>query len=298
MSSFDPNSNREKCTAYLGDVFQTQVEFIRAEILQQSTRAAPWRLDVRVNGEARSFVLQTDPDGMQYEYNILKAMASIPLPTPHPYGLDLQGKALGIPCFFSDFMDGSSLLAPMQVGEPWAEKLYIDTVCALQSLTEADLGNVARDLERIPVEDLLEKAYSDLRNRELPLAQAVHQELKDSKPPLPALCFSNGDLWLDNFIVKDKKLAGVIDFRNAAFSDPVYEFLLSFFASPELQGRGTEERFCQRIGVDPTLLHWYHGLEFFETWSWALRTGKNFVHHSAASLEIDLKHWLDDEHSC
>ena len=295
MSSFDPNLNREKCTTYLGRALQARVEFIRAEILQQSSRAAPWKLDVKVNGKARSYVLQTDPDGMQYEYNILKAMASIPLLTPHPYGLDLKGDALGVPCFFSDFMDGSSFLAPMQAGEPWAEDLYIEAVCALQSLTEADLGNVARDLERIPVEDLLEKAHTDLKNRELPLAQAVYQKLKATKPDLPALCFSNGDLWLDNFIVKDKKLAGVIDFRKAAFSDPVYEFLLSFFVSRELRGRGTEERFCQRIGFDPAILHWYHGLEFFETWSWALRTGKNFVHHTAESLEIDLKNWLDDE---
>jgi len=294
MSLFDPTQHREKCEAYLGRALHAQVEFVRAEILQQSTRTAPWRLDVKVNGEVRSFVLQTDPDGMQFEYNILKAMVPIPLPTPHPYGLDLQGEALGVPCFFSDFIEGTSFLAPMQAGEPWAEKLYIDTVCALQVLTEADLGQVARDLERIPVEDLLEKAYTDIKDRELPLAQDVYQKLKAEKPALPALCFSNGDLWLDNFIVKDEQLAGVIDFRNAAFSDPVYEFLLSFFASPELQGRGTEERFCQRIGVDPALLHWYHGLEFFETWSWALRTGKSFAHHTAASLEKDLKNWLAD----
>ncbi len=295
MVSFDPNLIREKCEHYLGRALECPVEFIRAEILQQSTRAAPWKLDVRVNGEARSFVLQTDPDGMQYEYNILTAMASIPLPTPHPYGLDLQGETLGTPCFFSDFIDGSSFLVPLQAGEPWAEKLYIDSVCALQALTEADLGLVAKDLERIPVEDLLEKAYVDLKSKELPLAEAVYRKLKAEKPILPALCFSNGDLWLDNFIVKDEKLAGVIDFRNACFSDPVYEFLLSFFASPELQGHGTEERFCERIGVDPAILHWYHGLEYFETWSWALRTGKSFMHHTAASLEINMKNWLADE---
>ena len=292
MTLFDPTHNRDKCEAYLGHSLQARVELVRAEILQQSTRTAPWRLDVKVNGEARSFVLQTDPDGMQYEYNILKAMASIPLPTPHPYGLDLEGQALGVPCFFSDFIEGASFLAPMQAGEPWAEKLYIDTVYALQALTEADLGQVARDLEHIPVEDLLEKAYSDIKDRELPLAQAAYQKLKSAKPSLPALCFSNGDLWLDNFIVKDQKLAGVIDFRNAAFSDPVYEFLLSFFVSPQLQGRGIEERFCLRIGVDPAILGWYHGLEFFETWSWALRTGRSFAHHTAASLEKDLKNWL------
>lgn len=297
MSFFDPTQNREKCEAYLSRSLECPVKLIRAELLQQSTRAAPWRLDVRVNGEQLSYVLQTDPDGMQYEYDVLKAMASIPLPTPHPYGLDLEGITLGVPCFFSDFIEGVSLLGPMLAGEPWVEKLYLDAVCALQSLTEADLGPAARDLERITIGSLLEKAYTDSKERGQPLAQVAYQELKATKPALPALCFSNGDLWLDNFIVKDGKLAGVIDFRNAAFSDPVYEFLLSFFASPELQGRGTEERFCQRIGVDPAVLHWYHGLEFFETWSWTLRTGESFVHHTTESLEKVLKNWLDDERS-
>ena len=297
MSLFDPTQNREKIEVYLGCALHARVKFTWAEILQQSTRTAPWRLDVLVDGEARSFVLQTDPDGMQYEYNILHAMASIPLPTPHPYGLDLEGDALGVPCFFSDFIEGSSFLAPMQAGEPWAEKLYLDTVCALQALTAADLGPVAGDLERIPVDDLLEKAYAQIKDRELPLAQQAYLTLKAAKPALPDLCFSNGDLWLDNFITRDEKLAGVIDFRNAAFSDPVYEFLLSFFASPELHGRGTEERYCRRIGVDPDLLHWYHGLEFFETWSWALRSGKSFAHHTAASLETDLMKWLAGDHS-
>lgn len=297
MGLFDPNQNREKCETYLSRHLEAPVELVGCEILQQSTRAAPWRLDVKVNGEAHSYVLQTDPDGMQYEYNILKAMTSIPLPTPQPYGLDLEGLALGVPCFFSDFIEGSSFLGPVKANEPWAEKLYIDTVCALQSLTEADLGEIANELERIPIESVLEKAYKDSKERGQPLAQAAYQKLKATQPALPALCFSNGDLWLDNFIARDKKLAGIIDFRNAAFSDPVYEFLLSFFATPELQGRGTEERFCERIGVDPAILHWYHGLEFFETWSWTLRSGEGFVHHTTASLEKDLKKWLADEPS-
>ena len=107
-------------------------------------------------------------------------------------------------------------------------------------------------------------------------------------PKLPPVRFSNGDLWLENFIVKDRKLAGVIDFPGATFSDPIFEFLLSFFVSPELQGRGIEERYCRQIGYDPAILHWYHGLEYFDTWRWVLVTGEGFVHHTAESLENEL----------
>jgi hypothetical protein len=68
---------------------------------------------------------------------------------------------------------------------------------------------------------------------------------------------------------------------------------LSFFVSPELKGRGIEERYCRRMGVDPAILHWYHGLEYFETWRYVLLTGRNFVHHTAENLEANLKKWLD-----
>jgi aminoglycoside phosphotransferase (APT) family kinase protein len=278
MSSFDPNEHPEGCERYLSRFLGCLVAFIRAEALTQSTREAPWRLVVLVDGTERSYVLQIDPRGMEHEYQLLKAVESIPIPTPRAYGLDLGGEALGAACYFSDFIEGESLLGPMLTGEAWAEDLYLDTVCRLQAVTAEDLGPIAQKLERITAEDVLEEAYAGLKGRDLPLLDPVYERLKAEMPELPAVRFSNGDLWLDNFIVKDGKLAGVIDFQHAAFSDPLFEFLLSFFVSPELKGRGLEERYCQRIGVDPAVLHWYHGLEYLDAWPWLLKTGKNFAH--------------------
>jgi len=59
-----------------------------------------------------------------------------------------------------------------------------------------------------------------------------------------------------------------------------------------LLGRGIEARYCKRIGVDPGVLHWYHGLEFFDTWRWVLSSGRSFGHHTAESLEKDIENWL------
>jgi aminoglycoside phosphotransferase (APT) family kinase protein len=219
-------------------------------------------------------------------------METIPLPTPRAYGLDLRGEALGVACFFRDFVVGESLLGPMQAGANWAEELYIDTVCALQAVSDADLGDVTQVLKRETATDVLEDAYSYLKSRVLPLADAAYAVLKASMPVLPPVRFSNGDLWLDNFITQNGKLAGVIDFANATFSDPIFEFLLSFFVSPELQGRGMEQRYCRRMGHDPAVLSWYHGLEYFDTWRWVLLTGESFVHHTAESLESNLRQWI------
>jgi len=292
---FNPNEHSEQCERYLSCFLGSTVKLIRAMALPQSTRESPWRLDVRVDSVERAFVLQVDPRSMEYEYRILKAVESIPVRTPRAYGLDMQGEALGVPCFFSDFIEGESLLGPMLAGEAWAEELYFDAVCGLQAVTDEDLGDLVQEVERISLTDMIEEKYARLKVKSFPLADAAYKKLKEEMPALPALRFSNGDLWLDNFIFKDGKLAGVIDFQNAAFSDPLFEFLLSFFVSPELQGRGIEERFCQHIGIDPAVLHWYHGLEYFDVLSWLLETGKNFVHHTAESVEANLHKWLDGD---
>lgn len=291
---FDPNKNRAKCEKYLSHLLGCQVDFIQAKMLTKSTREAPWRLDVKVDGVVRSYVLQLDTSSIEHEYQVLKAMESIPISTPRVYGLDMLGEALGVVCFISDFINGESLKDPMLAGETWAEELYINTVIALQSVTADDLGSVANRLKRETAFDVLEDAYGYLKNKMLPLADAVYGELKARMPKLPPVRFSNGDLWLENFIIRDKELAGVIDFQGATFSDPIYEFLLSFFVSPELKGRGIEERYCRQLGYDPAILQWYHGLEYFDTWRWVLKTGESFVHHTAESLAIDLKKWLEE----
>ncbi|MFC2030792.1 phosphotransferase family protein, partial [Chloroflexota bacterium] len=128
-----------------------------------------------------------------------------------------------------------------------------------------------------------------------PLAGAVYTRLRETMPPLPRTLFSNGDLWPDNLIVRDGQLAGIIDWANAGFSDPVFEFLLPFFLRPELRYRGIEARYCRRMGFDPRVLPWYHGLELFDSWRWVLVTGKAYEQHTAESLEADLTGWLEEQ---
>lgn len=298
MTVFNPNQYRSRCEAYLGRFLQGYVHFVHAEPLTKSTRDAPWRLDVEVDRVPRSYVLRLDSRRGEREYAVLRAMESIPIPTPHAYGWDPEGEALGVPCFFSDFVEGESLLKPMLAGEPWAEALYIDTVCALQAVTWEQLSAAGHRFGNgETATDFLEAAYEYFKANPRPLANAVHEKLKDTMPTLPTVRFSNGDLWLDNLIVRDQQLVGVIDFENAGFSDPIFEFLLSFFVAPELRGRGIEERYCERMGFDPDTLSWYHALEYFDTWHWVMATGQPFVHHTTDSLAAALECWLDENTS-
>ena len=46
--------------------------------------------------------------------------------------------------------------------------------------------------------------------------------------------------------------------------------------------------------MTPDILHWYHGLEFLDTWRWVLLTGKAFAHHTDESLQADMEQWLNE----
>jgi aminoglycoside phosphotransferase (APT) family kinase protein len=283
----------ERYERYLSRCLGTAVTLVRAEELPGGTRSAPLRLDVVVAGNKTSYVLRQGTKDLQREYEVCKALEPAAVPTPRVYGLDTDGTELGIPCFLADFITGESIGIPLRNGEAWAEDLYIDSVCELQALSVSDLGPVAAQLKREAAADVLEEAYAFLKPRSLGTADATYEALVATAPQFPDLRFSNGDLWLDNFIVRDHSLAAVIDFANACFSDPLYEFLLSFFISPDIRNRGIEARYCERIGCDPAMLHWYHGLEYLDTWRWVLKTGHDFEGHSPRTIEADLLRWLD-----
>jgi aminoglycoside phosphotransferase (APT) family kinase protein len=299
MTTFDPNDHPTRVERYLARTLGEPVRLVRAQELAKSTRDAPWRLDVEVGGQARAFVLRPESRRIEHEYRVLRAVEALPLPAPRAYGWDPAGEALGRPCFFYDFVEGESLLNHMLAGEPWADELYIDTACKLQSVTRdqledaADLFGTGEPLAAESAADVLEDAYAYFQDRPDPLASAAYRRLKDTQPALPEPRFSNGDLWPDNLIVRDARLAGIIDWALAGFSDPLFEFLLPFFLRPNLRGRGIEERYCRRMGLDPALLPWYHGLEFLDSWRWVRVTGEPYEQHTDQSLQADLARWLE-----
>jgi aminoglycoside phosphotransferase (APT) family kinase protein len=266
---------------------------IRAEPLEASTRQAPFRLWVEIDGVERSYVLRPAAKRGEHEYEVLKAMEAVAIPTPRAYGWDPNGEILGTPCLLIDFIEGESLLRHMLAGETWADDLYIDTACALQAVTRDELTPV---LHRLGAGEtaagVLEKGNSYFVANPHNATQAAYLKLKATMPELPELRFSNGDLYPDNMIVRERRLVGVIDFETAGFSDPVFEFLLPFFHHPGLRGRGIEERYCRRIGLDPAILGWYHGLEYFDSLHWVLKLGRPYGRHTAESLEHDLRCWL------
>ena len=268
---------------------------IHTAALGASSRETPWRVDLETDEGPRRLLVRLGKSCSANEVIALKAMASHPLPSPKVLHWDPDGEALGTPLFVSTFIDGDPLLAAMKANEPWADTLYVDTVCAVQSITANDLppGGTEQMEGSESALEVLEKGYA-MFEKPNPLAEAAYRHLKETWPGPPGDRFSNGDLWPENLLVQGDRLVGIIDWQHAGFTDPIFEFLLPFFLVPELRGRGTEEAYCERMGFDRAILPWYHGLEFFDSLRWVLKTGKPYEIHTAESLQRDLEHWLEE----
>ena len=288
-----PGIEAETLERLLCDVIGSPQRLIGAAALGESSRATPWRIDVEAGDGNTAYLLRYGEGCSRNEVTALRAMTNHPIPTPHVLYWDETGAALGAQVFISEFIDGEPLLPAMKAGDAWAIDLYIDTICALQAIRPKDLppGSATQLEAGESILEVIDAAHARFPEQK-PLHEAAYRRLIETQPVFPGTAFSNGDLWPENLLVSDRELVAVIDWQHAGWSDPIFEFLLPFFLVPELRNRGIEARFCERKGYDPAVLHWYHGVEYFDSLAWVLETGKPYEMHTAQSLSTDLERWL------
>jgi len=288
-----PDLETDAVDRMLSRVMGHTVRIVEAVALGKSSRETPWRIDVESEAGVSTFLLRYGATCSRNEVVALRAMADHPLPTPRVIHWDESGAAVGVPVFLSEWIEGEPLLPAMRRRESWAIDLYVEIALRLQSIHAVDLpeGTTQALNSGETAREVVDAAYARLRSPD-ELIEAAYRRLIETVPELPEAAFSNGDLWPENLLVKGRELAGVIDWQHAGWSDPIFEFLLPFFLVPELRGQGIEERFCSLKGVDPSVLQWYHGVEFFDSLAWVLKTGEPYEMHTAESLRADLEEWL------
>jgi len=278
----------------LGEALGIRVCGLKAAALGASSRETPWRVDLDTTTGRRTLLVRFGRSCSANEVTALEAMRNHPLPTPEVLHWDPDGEALGTALFVSAFIEGEPLLDAMKANEPWADSLYIGTVCAVQAITANDLppGSIQAMEGHETALEVLEVAHARFEHPD-ELVESAYRRLESTVPNPHGERFSNGDLWPENLLVQDRRIVGIIDWQHAGFTDPLFEFLLPFFLVPELRGRGTEETYCRRMGINPAVLHWYHGLEFFDSLAWVLKLNEPYGIHTAESLTRDLETWLE-----
>jgi aminoglycoside phosphotransferase (APT) family kinase protein len=113
--------NRALYEGYLSKSLDKSIELVGASQLTGGFRNTLWRLDIKTNDSSTSLVLRSlrtraeelvneaYPHNLALEFETLEKVRQIGLPTPKVWGLDEEGKALGVPCFLMEFIDGMVL---------------------------------------------------------------------------------------------------------------------------------------------------------------------------------------------
>lgn len=201
-------------------------------------------LTYAVNDGANEWIVRRPPLGhvlatahdMSREYRVMSALQGTDVPVPVTYAMCTDTDVLGAPfyvmqrCVGTPYRRSTELIALGEDRTRAISERLIDTMVALHVVDPAAVGLsdfgkaegfLARQVERWNKQ--LKASY----NRELPLADALYEELHATVPTESATGIVHGDFRLDNVLVDDTdRPTAVLDWEMATLGDPLTDLAL------------------------------------------------------------------------
>ncbi|MBK9123887.1 MAG: phosphotransferase [Chloroflexi bacterium] len=169
--------------------------------------------------------LARNPNVTAHELALLKALYGAGLPVPEPLALDTSGDMLPSPYLIQSYIDGETIAAPR---DPL-------TTATTMSATLAQIH--CADIPRAAVPFL--EHYPDRIRRHVQHTPGELAHLVDaervlavvradwSRPARNRETILHGDYWIGNLIWEGDQLAGVVDWEDAAFGDPLADLAIA-----------------------------------------------------------------------
>jgi aminoglycoside phosphotransferase (APT) family kinase protein len=178
------------------------------------------RLVVRQYGAAN---LASDPDSAAHEHLLLTVLRSAGLPVPRPRCFDESGQILPSPYLVTEFIEGAIMTRPDELTLPLAG-FGSQLAAALAGLHTASLT-----LTDVPhLTDIRDRVTRKLETRpgclDAALDEAAIRAALGRIWPPPQLnqpVVVHGDYWPGNVLWRHDRLAGVLDWEDAAVGDPL-----------------------------------------------------------------------------
>jgi aminoglycoside phosphotransferase (APT) family kinase protein len=169
--------------------------------------------------------LLADPHNAQTEYQLLKQLSEAGLPVPRPYLADESGAIVPGSCLLMEFIDGERVDRP-------ADPASFTRQFAAALAAVHDCGIARADVPFLP--DIGVRVLAELgagphtRDDVVPEA-AMREALRASWPPPQVTdpVVLHGDYWPGNVLWREGRLAGVIDWEDAAFGDPLADLAIA-----------------------------------------------------------------------
>ena len=151
------------------------------------------------------------------EFKLLTILHTADLATPKPYYLDQSG-IFASSCLVMEYIEGTSDFVP----KPDPDRIEQMAAHLAQIRAVAIYG----ELSFLPLQE--KRVHSTLRDRPKTLDDSLDEgpirDILDSVWPLPrhnASVLLHGDYWPGNILWRDRQLAAVIDWEDAALGDPL-----------------------------------------------------------------------------
>jgi len=205
------------------------------------------RIVVRIETEA---LLSPSSHGIEYEYEVMKAMEETDVPCPMMYDLESDRKILGEKFFLAEFINGET---PNVWRSHWRERLqgewategrplpnqFVDILVDLHSI-DTDRIDVLDDpgADDVAANELAEyEEWYGSTKRTNPVLEEAFRWLESNMPMVSERTFVHGDYRVGNMLLDDSRVEGLLDWELARISDPMYD--LGFTSTRYLNGRLT-----------------------------------------------------------
>jgi len=260
-------------------------------------------------------VLESAHD-MGREHKIVSALGPTDVPVAPVFGLCTDVSVNDAPFYVMGFVEGVVLhgaivAATLPEEDRW--QLGLDTVDVLVRLHRlvpdevglGDLGRkegyVARQLRR------WSKQWANSKMREVPEMEQTHRLLEERMPEQIGASIVHGDYRLGNFLVRDARIAAVLDWELCTLGDPLADvgYLLNNWAAPgEDPPSGTDvtpsaaggfpgrdeltERYAAATGRDLSGIAYYRAFSYWRSAAIIEGVYARYVKGAMGSGDVDL----------
>jgi len=242
---------------------QQQFQRLVDKIAPHSTLLRVWELKGGVSAQVTALELQR-PDGRTIkmivrrhgavdlehnprvaadEFRLLQLLHSVGVPAPAPYYLDESGEIFATPYIVVEYIEGAPVFEPV----PGADHI-LQFAAQLSGIHKIDRSKL--DISFLP--DQAQRYATMLRERPVIVDDTFDEgrvrDTLEAAWPLPERnkpVVLHGDFWPGNILWNDGRIAGVIDWEDAAIGEPLADVANSRLEILWAFGTGAMRRFTR-----------------------------------------------------
>ena len=224
------------------DSFHPELELTNFEPLVGGASSEVFLIKAKRDNKELNLVLRAEggppsKNSIQTEFNLLKSLNDVTIPSAEPLFIDTSCNILDQPFMLLSFLEGNNKM-PKEENIDLIPKM-VEQLNLIHSTNLAVLPNLPLQIN--PLDGLHEylpkgKEWTELGNYLLSLKNTAFEGKR---------VFLHGDFWLGNILWSGNEIVGVVDWDYAAIGDPLSDLAVSSLEMRYEFGKEGMNQFCE-----------------------------------------------------